>query len=47
MTKENKSDFIIFKTEDDQISVDVRFEEETVWQNLKKDLKQKARTTNS
>ncbi|MFV0391432.1 MAG: virulence RhuM family protein [Paludibacteraceae bacterium] len=29
--KENKSDFIIFKTEDAKISVDVRFEEETVW----------------
>ncbi len=29
--KENTSDFIIFKTEDEQISVDVRFEEETVW----------------
>lgn len=29
--QENTSDFIIFKTEDEQISVDVRFEEETVW----------------
>jgi len=27
----NKSDFIIFKTEDEKISVDVRFEDETVW----------------
>lgn len=27
----NKSEFIIFKTEDEKISVDVRFEEETVW----------------
>ena len=29
--KENQSDFILFKTEDDKISVDVRFENETVW----------------
>jgi hypothetical protein len=30
--QENRSqDFIIFKTEDEKISVDVRFEEETVW----------------
>jgi len=29
--KENKSDFILFKTEDDKISVDVRFEQDTVW----------------
>jgi hypothetical protein len=29
--KENKSDFILFKTEDEKISVDVRFEDETVW----------------
>lgn len=29
---ENKpSSFIIFKTEDEKISVDVRFEEDTVW----------------
>lgn len=27
----NQSDFILFKTEDDKISVDVRFEDETVW----------------
>jgi len=27
----NRSDFIIFKTEDEKISVDVRFEEDTVW----------------
>ncbi len=27
----NNSDFVIFKTEDEQISVDVRFEDETVW----------------
>lgn len=27
----NKSDFIIFKTEDEKIAVDVRFEDETVW----------------
>lgn len=29
--KENHSDFILFKTEDEKISVDVRFENETVW----------------
>ncbi len=29
--KNNQSAFILFKTEDDKISVDVRFEEETVW----------------
>ncbi|PKP16129.1 MAG: cell filamentation protein Fic [Bacteroidetes bacterium HGW-Bacteroidetes-22] len=29
--KENRSDFILFKTEDEKISVDVRFEDETVW----------------
>jgi len=29
--KENKSDFILFKTEDEKISVDVRFEGDTVW----------------
>ena len=29
--KANQSDFILFKTEDDKISVDVRFENETVW----------------
>ncbi len=29
--KENKSDFILFKTEDEKISVDVRLEDETVW----------------
>lgn len=28
---QNPSDFILFKTEDQKISVDVRFEEETVW----------------
>src|SRR6218665_3631269 len=27
----NSSEFILFKTEDQKISVDVRFEEETVW----------------
>lgn len=25
------SDFILFKTEDEKISIDVRFEDETVW----------------
>jgi hypothetical protein len=29
--KANHSDFIIFKTEDEKITVDVRFEDETVW----------------
>ena len=29
--KENHSDFILFKTEDEKISVDVRLEDETVW----------------
>ena len=29
--KNKQSTFILFKTEDDKISVDVRFEEETVW----------------
>jgi len=28
---ENNSSFIIFKTQDEQVSVDVRFEDETVW----------------
>jgi len=27
----NQSSFILFKTEDEKISVDVRFEDETVW----------------
>ena len=27
----NQNAFILFKTEDEKISVDVRFEEETVW----------------
>ncbi len=31
MKKEEQSDFIIFKTQDEKISVDVRFENETVW----------------
>ncbi len=45
--KENKSDFILFKTEDEKISVDVRFEEETVWlsQEQMAVLFGKARTT--
>jgi hypothetical protein len=29
--KENNSSFIIFKTQDEQVSVDVRFEDDTVW----------------
>ncbi|MBP7965308.1 MAG: virulence RhuM family protein [Paludibacteraceae bacterium] len=29
--KDNYSDFILFKTEDEKITVDVRFEDETVW----------------
>jgi hypothetical protein len=28
---QNNSEFILFKTEDQKISVDVRFEDETVW----------------
>ncbi len=31
MENSNQSSFILFKTEDEQISVDVRFEDETVW----------------
>jgi hypothetical protein len=31
MENSNQSSFILFKTEDEQISVDVRFENETVW----------------
>lgn len=43
----NKSDFILFKTEDERISVDVRFEDETVWlsQEQMAALFGKARTT--
>ena len=29
--KSNQSAFILFKTENDKITVDVRFDEETVW----------------
>jgi hypothetical protein len=29
--KQNHSDFILFKTEDEKISVDVRFDDETVF----------------
>ena len=45
--KENKSDFILFKTEDEKIVVDVRFEDETVWlsQEQMAALFGKARTT--
>jgi len=44
---ENHSDFILFKTEDEKISVDVRFEDETVWltQDQMAVLFGKARTT--
>lgn len=31
MAKENKGEIIIFKTADGKVSVDVRFEDETVW----------------
>ncbi len=31
MENNNQSSFILFKTEDKKISVDVRFEEDTVW----------------
>ena len=43
----NQSSFILFKTEDDKISVDVRFEDETVWlsQEQMAQLFGKARTT--
>ena len=45
--KKNNSSFIIFKTEDEKISVDVRFEEETVWlsQEQMAQLFGKSRTT--
>ncbi|MBW6533995.1 MAG: virulence RhuM family protein [Mariniphaga sp.] len=43
----NQSSFILFKTEDDKISVDVRFEDETVWltQDQMADLFGKGRST--
>ena len=31
MSKENKSEIVIFKTSDEKVSIDVRFEGETVW----------------
>lgn len=31
MPTENKSEIIIFKTSDNTVSIDVRFEGETVW----------------
>lgn len=31
MTKDNKSKIVIFKTSDEKISIDVRFESDTVW----------------
>jgi len=45
--KANHSDFILFKTEDEKISVDVRFEEETVWLTQAQlcDLFQKSKAT--
>ena len=45
--KENHSDFILFKTEDEKISVDVRFEDETVWLTQAQlcDLFQKSKAT--
>jgi len=45
--KENHSDFILFKTEDEKISVHVRFEDETVWltQTQICDLFQKSKAT--
>jgi hypothetical protein len=51
MTKKNQTDmpasFIIFKTEDEQVSIDVKFDEETVWlsQEQMAVLFGKARTT--
>lgn len=45
--KANHSDFILFKTEDEKISVDVRFEDETVWLTQAQlcDLFQKSKAT--
>ena len=31
MSKENKGEIVIFKTSDEKVSIDVRFEGETVW----------------
>ena len=31
ITKNNSTEFLLFKTEDQDISVDVRFDDETVW----------------
>ena len=31
MSTENKSEIVIFKTSDEKVSIDVRFEGETVW----------------
>lgn len=31
MPTENKSEIVIFKTSDEKVSIDVRFEGETVW----------------
>ena len=31
ITTDNQSEFVIFKTEDEQVSVDVRFQDESVW----------------
>jgi hypothetical protein len=51
MTKKDETDmptsFIIFKTEDEQVSIDVKFDEETVWlsQEQMAVLFGKARTT--
>ena len=44
---ENKSEIVIFKTADDKISVDVRFEGETVWLTIDDmaSLFQKSRST--
>ena len=34
MPKENKSEIVIFKTSDNTVSIDVRFEGETVWLSI-------------
>ena len=46
MPTDNKSEIVIFKTSDDKISVDVRFEGETVWlsQQQMSELYQTSRT---
>jgi hypothetical protein len=49
MATENDNRFIIFNTEDERVSVDVRFEDETVWltQDQMSILFDKAKSTNT